>query len=247
MQDTTNEMRTGMMQEALPIPRECMTQYGILEGATLGVFADKSAELGMQCINKFPRFGLSWIVVDDMVRHRILESINEKTEENVSKVILSLLTITHRRALVIRAYDATQLIKDAEILAVVDETESFADICRKPIVRKLEQLIESGIHQAQREPEFRDVVKTISMHVPTMAEGLAQIFAISAHVAEELKVPMTIPPADEGDDSFDVVEECLEAYYDCRMQSFLERWIETDLVALAKQADIDDHLYRPNI
>ena len=54
-----SEKKRVIMQDLLPLPHGCLTQYAVLEGSGLELFGDKSLEVGLLTLKKKPKLGLA--------------------------------------------------------------------------------------------------------------------------------------------------------------------------------------------
>lgn len=207
------EKKAIIMQDLLPIPHDCLTQYAVLEGSGLELFGDKSLEVGILTLKKKPKLGLAWLAVDAFVTDGMKDAFKDRSLANdtIGKGIIAMSGIVQRRAFLSRAYPATRLFEDADFIPKDDRSLSVGALFAQNNAKVVEELSNTVINEIDRtlqDMDYKEYVMEITTNPKLLNKGFIEILSICLEFATHVDVPMTLLPSARPEE----FQKCLSKY-----------------------------------
>ena len=239
-----DEQRQIVMQDLLPLPHDCLTQYAVLEGSGLELFGDKSLEIGLLTLKKNPKLGLSWLAVDAFVTDGMKDAFKDKNlaKDEVGKGIIAMSGIVQRRAFLSRAYPATHLFEDADFYPSEDDSDLVGALfveSNAKLVEKLSNTVIDEVDKTLADLDYKEYVMEISTNPIKLNKGFIEILSICLEFATAVDVPMTLLPNARAED----FRKCLSRYFDDNFACFFDKY----LVERMKYERSEDAGFKPHI
>ena len=196
----SEKKRQIIMQDLLPLPHGCLTQYAVLEGSGLELFGDKSLEVGLLTLKKKPKLGLAWLAVDAFVTDGMKDAFKDRSlaEDDIGKGIIAMSGIVQRRAFLSRAYPATRLFEDADFMPKDDDSQfigAMFEESNKKIVEELSNTVIDEVEKTLQDMDYKNYVMDITTNPETLHKGFIEILSICLEFAISVDVPMTLLPS----------------------------------------------------
>ena len=238
------EQKSIIMQELLPLPHDCLTQYAVLEGSGLELFGDRSLEMGLRTLKKNPKLGLSWLAVDAFVTDGMKDAFKDKSiaDDAIGKGIIAMSGIVQRRAFLSRAYPATHLFQDADFFPSDDDSDLVGKLfveSNAKLVEELSNTVIDAVDKTLADAEYKQYVMDITTNPKTLNKGFIEILSICLEFAIAVDVPMTLLPNARAED----FQKCLSRYFDGNFACFFDKY----LVERVKAERSEDAGFKPHI